>query len=306
MKKLVLAGLILPLLALGLSSCETPPLIVVAVGDIHSGGPDSDAVATKNLTQSINPNFILGLGDYAYSGGTQTEYNCNGCFDDDWGQLVNKMYPVLAPTHDQDWRAAYPLLYWNGAGDHGYKSPQNLQAFTPYSKPSGNWHFVALPDACYRVSSSECNPDSITTWLNNDLTNNTSPCTVVYWHQPYFTSVSTGHGRFTDVRPWIDVLYVHHVDLLLQGHQHGYERFARQDPNLNQTSQGIRSVTSGTGGIGHYAWTSTAPNSVFQDDTSFGVLKLTLEQASNHYAGDFIRTDGQVLDHFEGNCLGGG
>ena len=41
--------------------------------------------------------LILGLGDYQYPDGTLAHYNAY--FDKDWGPLVPKMYPVLAPEH---------------------------------------------------------------------------------------------------------------------------------------------------------------------------------------------------------------
>ena len=295
---------VLVLLASSLTACHRQPLRVVAVGDIHgSGGVDGDAVATKQLTTAFNPHFILGLGDYQYQSGTQSEY-ANG-FDRVWGPLVPKTYPVLAPNHDQDWRNAYPLLYWNGAGPHGYRSPVRVRALTPYSFDSHNWHFIALPDACYRVSTSVCNPNSITTWLNNDLARNNKPCTIAYWHQPYFTSTSETHGRFTATAPWMQALVANRVDLVLQSHQHAYERFRKQTAAGVASPVGIRSVTVGTGGVGHYDFRNRAPGSLYQNDTEFGVLRLKLQTTSNSYSGSFVTVGNHTRDTFSGSCLKG-
>ena len=296
--------LVVALVASSLTACHRRPLRVVAVGDINGAvGRDADAVATKQLTTAFGPDFILGLGDYQYQSGTQSEY-ARG-FDPVWGPLVPKIYPVLAPNHDQDWRNAYPLLYWNGAGPHGYRSPVRLRALTPYSFDSHNWHFIALPDACYRVPSSVCNPNTITTWLNNDLNRNTKPCTLAYWHQPYFTSTTAIHGRFTATRPWMQALVAHRVDLVLHGHQHGYERFRKQNANGAASPLGIRSITAGTGGAGHYTFLNRTPGSLVQNDTEYGVLRLTLQASSNSYSGSFITVGNHTRDSFSSRCLKG-
>jgi hypothetical protein len=295
---------VLILIASSLTACYRQPLRVVAVGDVNgSGGRDADAVATKQLTTAFDPNFILGLGDYQYPSGTQAEYASG--FDRVWGPLVPKTFPVLAPTHDQDWRNAYPLLYWNGAGPHGYRAPVGLRALTPYSFNRHNWHFIALPDACYRVSANVCDPNRITTWLKSDLDRNDKPCTIAYWHQPYFTSRTQVHGRFTATAPWMQALVVHGVDLVLQGHQHGYERFRKQNAGGNASPVGIRSVTVGTGGAGHYDFLDRVPGSLFQNDTEFGVLRLTLQTTSNRYAGRFVTIGNHTRDSFSGTCING-
>jgi hypothetical protein len=294
---------VLPLVALSLTACHERPLRVVAVGDIHGPGTQPNAVATKNLASAFGPDLILGLGDYQYSSGTPSEF-ANG-FDKDWGALVHKLYPVLAPNHDQYWRSAYPMLYFNGGGPSGYKAPVTLKALTPYSFDNHNWHFIALPDACFRVSRSECDPNAIAAWLHDDLTRSTKPCTIAYWHQPYFSSRSEGHDRYTETRFWVQVLVNHKVDLLLQGHQHGYERFGKQDADSRRSATGIRSVTVGTGGIGHYDWLDQDPNSKYQNDTEFGVLQMTLQTTSNNYAAQWVTVGGNVRDQFTGRCMGG-
>src|SRR5712691_10742334 len=92
---------------------------VAAVGDIHDEGVSSAAAATA--AEAAKADFILGLGDYQYANGAMWKFN--RYFDKDWGPNVPKMYPVLAPHHDQDWTDADPQKYFNGGGVHGYKRP---------------------------------------------------------------------------------------------------------------------------------------------------------------------------------------
>ena len=215
----------------GPAPAPTPPprrpagaVRVAAVGDVHP--PSASAKSAATAAEAAKADLILGLGDYQYPSGRMADFNAY--FDRDWGPLVRKMYPVLGPTHDQDWRAADPLRYFNGGGAHGYRSPVALRPLTPYSFDRGAWHFVALPDACARVSG--CDLGAITAWLKADLEGHRNRCTVAYWHQPYFASSHEQHTAYDAVRPWVDLLYAHHVDVVLTGHQHAYERFAPQDP----------------------------------------------------------------------------
>ena len=67
------------------------------------------------------------------------------------------------------------------------------------------------------------------TWLKNDLAANPRRCTLAYFHKPLFSS---GYSRGNPVvKPLWNVLYNHHADVIVSGHDHVYERFARQTPS---------------------------------------------------------------------------
>src|SRR4051794_34771479 len=266
---------------------------VAAVGDIHPPSASSKSAATA--AEAAKADLVLGLGDYQYQSGTMADYNAY--FDKDWGPLVGRMYPVFGPTHDQDWRAADPLRYFNGGGAHGYRSPVTLKPLTPYSFDRGAWHFVALPDACARVSG--CDLGAITAWLKTDLDRHPNRCTLAYWHQPYFASRTEQHDPLDALRPWVELLYARHVDVILTGHQHAYERFAPQDPSRRADRRGPQAFVVGTGGIGFYPFTSTAPNSVARQAATYGVLDLTLRDGSYDWrfapvAGGTYRDSGSL------------
>ncbi len=247
---------------------------VAAVGDIHDEQASSITAATA--AEAAKADFILGLGDYQYADGAMWKFN--RYFDKDWGPNVPKMYPVLAPHHDQDWTDADPLRYFNGGGVHGYKSPVRLQPYTPYSFDKGSWHFIALPDACARTRG--CRIGNITSWLQQDLDTHTNLCTIVYWHQPYFTSTSSSHGQEASIKPWVDLLVAKHVDIILQAHNHFYERFAPQNSAREPDPHGPQAFVVGTGGKDLYKFEDTAPNSVTRDNSTYGVLQLTLKDGS--------------------------
>jgi len=275
----------------------TTGMKVAAVGDIQPCSSSSNSAATANVAAAAD--FILGLGDYQYDSGTLSCFNAN--FDKDWGPNVPKMYPVLAPNHDQYWRDADPLRYFNGAGASGFKVRIPLQPHQSYSFDRGSWHFIAIDDACYR-DTANCSTSALLSWVKADLAAHPNLCTVAYWHQAYWTSPTGTHGRFLDIKPVVQALYDRRVDIVLNGHQHGYERFHPQNmSDVRDDAQGIRSFTVGTGGIGFYAWTGTAANSVVKQADTFGVLMLTLADGS--YDWSFLRAaGGSFADSGSGVC----
>ena len=49
------------------------------------------------------------------------------------------------------------------------------------------------------------------------------------WHKPLFSS-GAKHGNDPEIKPLWDALYAANVEVVLNGHDHDYERFAPQDP----------------------------------------------------------------------------
>jgi hypothetical protein len=98
-------------------------------------------------------------------------------------------------------------------------------------------------------------------------------------------------------------LYNANAELVLNGHNHSYERFAPQTPGaVSDPARGIVEVVAGTGGEGaSYPFGTPLANSVKRDDgtNTFGVLKLTLHP--NGYDGQFVPVPGEPFtDSFTG------
>jgi hypothetical protein len=264
-----------------------PDLQIAAVGDIQP--PSASANSAATAAAAADADFILGLGDYQYQTGSLADYNAY--FDKDWGPLVPKIYPVLAPTHDQNW-GGDPLKYWNGGGASGYKAPVTLSTHQSYSFDKGTWHFIAIDDSCYREALI-CSTTALLAWVKADLAAHPSKCTLAYWHQAYFTSTAE-HAPFQEMQPVVQALYDSGVDVVLQGHNHNYERFAPQTPaRAPDPAKGIRAFVVGTGGIGFYSFRDTAANSEARSDSSYGVLRMTLRDGS--YEWQFQNTGGTAF-----------
>ena len=112
-------------------------------------------------------------------------------------------------------------------------------------------------------------------------------CTLAIWHDPLFSSGRV-HGSHRHVQPFWETLYRYGADVVINGHEHNYERFAPQTPEgESDPDYGIRQFVAGTGGESHYRESATlAANSEAADDNTYGVLKLTLRPSS--YEWEFI------------------
>jgi hypothetical protein len=93
------------------------------------------------------------------------------------------------------------------------------------------------------------------------------------------------------MQPIVQVLYDAGTDVVLQGRNHNYERFAPQTPQrVADRAKGMRAFVVGTGGIGFYPFKDTAANSEARSDSSYGVLRMTLRDGS--YDWQFQTTGG--------------
>jgi hypothetical protein len=82
-------------------------------------------------------------------------------------------------------------------------------------------------------------------------------------------------------------LYDAGADVLLNGHEHNYERFEPQTPaGAADPARGIREFVVGTGGNDLRPFGLPIANSEVRENQSFGVLELTLRRTS--YAWQFI------------------
>ena len=111
---------------------------------------------------------------------------------------------------------------------------------------------------------------------------------MAYWHHPLFTSGPDGDTPA--MREFWRILYDAGADVVLNAHEHMYERFAPQDPDGRaDPARGIRQFIAGTGGAFLYQPVTLHPNSEVRI-SAFGVLKLTL--SSDRYQWEFVPVSG--------------
>ncbi len=163
-----------------------------------------------------------------------------------------------------------------------------------YSYDVGAWHAISLSSELYFEHGSRREVNAQEAWLRADLKAHPTLCTVAYFHRPLFTSGVDG-PTLEMKRLWV-ILDQAGVDLVLNGHDHDYERFLPQTPDgVADSVRGIEQIVTGTGGgVLRRMRSPLARNSAYVIHGHFGVLKLSLGPAE--YRRAFIDTDGRVWD----------
>ena len=167
-----------------------------------------------------------------------------------------------------------------------------------YAYDLGSWHVIVLDSDCTFVAG--CGPDTVQgRWLASDLAASTARCTLAIWHHPRFSSGE--HGNDVAVAPFWQALYDAGADVVINGHDHDYERFAPQDPSGKEDRiRGLREFVVGTGGAALRDFTTQAANSELRAAVSHGVIRLVLQPSS--YEWSFIPTKPGFTDAGSGPC----
>ena len=236
--------------------------------------------ATSDLLAAIAPDAVLTLGDNQYTRGSYEQFM--GSYDPTWGRLKGITFPAVG-NHEYDTAGAagYFDYFGTAAGDpaKGY-----------YSADIGAWHVIALNSNCEIVACAAGSEQE--QWLRADLAAHPTACTLAYWHHPRFSSGP--HGDESDaaaVTPLWEALDQAGADVVLNAHDHDYERFAPQTAaGALDRAAGLRQFVVGTGGRSHYAVATPIANSEVADSTTFGVLVLTLRPTG--YVWRFVAEPG--------------
>ncbi|MEO8701824.1 MAG: metallophosphoesterase family protein [Kofleriaceae bacterium] len=202
---------------------STAPVKFLVFGD--SGGGGSDQYALRDQMFAYPYDLIIHTGDIAYDDGTISEFEDN----------VFTVYAELFRN----------IPFFPAAGNHEYNSSSSAAPFRSvfalpdangekwYSYDWGPVHFVALD--------TEADYQTQVDWLDEDLSAQAKPWKVIYMHRPPYSSGE--HGSDTGLRTKLaPILEKHHVQLVLSGHDHDYERMVPQN--------GTSFVVTGGGGRG--------------------------------------------------------
>jgi hypothetical protein len=273
--------------------------VLLAAGDIAScedGGGDE---ATSDILMAHPDALVAPLGDTTYINGTAAEFA--NCYAPSWGRALGRTFPTV--------------------GDHEYGTPsasgyfdyfrERLLPFGPdavdpakgmYSYDVGAWHVVVLNSNCVQVGG--CTAGSpMEQWLRADLAAHPTNCTLAYWHHPRFSSGGQ-HGSDSRIQPFFQALYDAGVEVVLNGNEHVYERFAPQTAaGVADPTQGVRQFTVGTGGYFFYQFGTILPNSEARSTNVYGVIKLSLHASG--YDWEFLPEAGRTYaDSGSGSCHG--
>jgi hypothetical protein len=270
-----------------------PGPVVAAAGDIVCDPTASGFSGTQsNICQHratadllSGADAVLPLGDLQYENGSLSKFLSG--YDPSWGRFAPVTYPAIGNHEYQVSGAQGYFDYWNSKG-----RPTGGSGY--YSFDLGTWHLISLNSNCGQVACLEGSAQN--DFLEQDLANTTQPCILAYWHHPLISSrTASGGALLPGPKAFSEDLYAAHADVVLNGHEHDYQRYAKQDAAGLSAADGIREFVVGTGGKSHDSLSGPKdPDFEFGLGTQYGVLKLRL--GDNAYSWEFVGVNGAVLD----------
>jgi 3',5'-cyclic AMP phosphodiesterase CpdA len=251
-----------------------------ALGDSGSGGRQAMAVANRMAATYRDQPFglVALLGDICYYGNFEDRYD--DVFRRPMGPLLDAGvgFELAIGNHDA-------ALRHTDEGEEEIEAELRLLG-TPslyYSTSHGPADFFYLDSSVPGVFG----PDSSTQWqwLDDVLASSTNQWKIVALHHPLYSSGR--HGSTVGARERLEpILARHHVDLVLAGHDHHYERTHPQD--------GITYVVSGGG-----CKTTAAGRSPFTAASRSILQFLLVDIDDDRLTASCIAVDGTTADRFE-------
>jgi len=264
------------------SSKQTSQSDNFSFGTAGDWGSNSYTAATASNIASHQNQIVIGLGDFCYCGSPDSWWN---------GPLApinHLMFRGAQGNHDADnsGSSEYLRLF----GQNNWTSSFNYK----------NVHFVPID--------TESNPDAAA--LDKDLaTARQDPnikCIVAFYHKPIYTSPTNHEPDEAGIKNIVVPLFdKYHVDLVLQAHNHNYQRSyplkadmvteTRPD-SVYQSPKGSIYMVVGTGGQDFYPLNGQAPYIQNQFTAIPGFLKVDVSDTS--LKGTFFANDGTIKDTF--------
>jgi hypothetical protein len=289
---LIVAVALSPGAPLQAGAVETDDPVVVAAGDFAcqtltngNGTATCESGAVADLIRGIDPDWFLALGDLQYSKGSLRQ------FLRVWDVQFGDLKPITRPI----------------PGNHEYGTPDAAGYFTYfgaaaappdgyYSFDVGTWHVVALNDEL--CGDDLCAPGTPQhDWLVQDLAESDAECTLAMIHHPRYDwrpwqkwveegTTPNAEAAVDFLIPLWRVLLGAGVEVVLNGDNHLYQRWAPQDADGNRVAGGTVQFTVGTGGRQLYSYgrPPRPENLLVTQNEAFGVLRLTLHDGSYTYA----------------------
>ena len=275
--KVVHAGTITP--------SATTSARLVGAGDIADNG-NAD-VATGNLIDARPGARVFTAGDNAYPNGSASDFTNK--YHPAWGPFKNRTSPSPG-NHD-----------YNTSGASAYKnyfgSVAGLRSVNPtyYVYTLGAWRVYALDS---NISMKSGSPQY--NFVQNDLATNGALCELAYWHHPIASSGQ--HGNDARARPIFALFDAQGGDLVLNGHDHNYERFTKINSSGQVSASGVRQIVVGTGGTSLRGQGFVQPGSERRNFDTHGIVDINL--SSTGYSGRFVPAPGfgSFTDSFSGTC----
>jgi predicted phosphodiesterase len=251
------------------TTTEAPSIDALVIGDFGDGSErERDVAAAMEAYAATSPvAALITTGDNLYTDDTQAAWF--GPF----GWIEDLGIPVYAA--------------W---GNHDEQSRSRKRAVASSLAPPGRWYAATIGDATLIVldANDVANPQQQESLEATLAASGTGPV-IVSFHQPAFSCSKHGSTGAV-VASWVPLFERYGVDLVLNGHDHNYQRF---DHN------GVMYVVTGNGGRGLYAvgaCPNGTPTPIVADDRTHGFVVLHI--AADEIAVEALGTDGRRIDEF--------
>jgi predicted phosphodiesterase len=263
--------------------------------------PDTKRTVSKIVDK--DPELVLALGDFSYN------------------KTADCWFKIISPIENRTKIAI---------GNHDVNPPSLLAQYMTqfglteqyYSFDYHNVHFLAMStEIPLEAGSEQFN------FVNNDLArvarDPAIDWIVVYCHKPAYTLPSTDDGMRSSMQEFRDTYHPlfdkYNVDLVLQGHDHNYQRSypikynstnpstpiitdVNKQSNYNNPAGRIFAIV-GTGGIGLYRLPNEndSPYLAYKQSSSFGFLNVDIINYGTTLNATFHDNDGALEDQFTVN-----
>ena len=184
--------------------------LIAAAGDIASAH-GAQASTAQLIRRHLPRAHVLTLGDNAYPNNSPADYA--KYYAPTWGRFKSITLP--------------------SPGNHEYRTPKAAGYFDYFHRPAyyahaeGSWLLLSLDSVCGKVGGcTRSSPQG--RWLAAKLAHTTRRCILAFFHHPLFNAGR--HGPTPAVRPLWTQLYAAHADVILNGHDHNYQRYNTSQP----------------------------------------------------------------------------
>jgi hypothetical protein len=277
----------------GKSYATAPPVNTtdfsfLAIGDSRSGLNIWNQVS--NLANTKNTDFAVFNGDIVNNGGSATDWN--NWFD--YGQDFiekNLVYHAMG-NHDASSVPTYQNVF-------------ELPKSTPINGTNLYYSFTYGDAVIISLNSEDPNNTAQYNWLINTLqANSTKKWKIIFFHRPFYTIGNHAGEMNSYFNTWWKAFDDYGVDLILNGHDHMYERTKPINRNISTSStvteygslptQGRCQIVCGGAGAPLYSGNSSWFIESFQSIYNFCKLDVT----ANSLCNTAYDNNGNIIDSF--------
>jgi hypothetical protein len=194
----------------------------VVIGDFGAGGSDMAAVSedVRSWVERLHADALVTTGDNIYQDGSPSEFD--EAWHEPYGWVRDSGVDVLASL-----------------GNHDVRTSAGTLVMDLFDMPD-RWYVTSIGDAdIFVLDANRPRDDEQLAWMKDALARSDAVWKIAVFHQPAY-SCSKHDGEDDVIAGWVPIFEQEDVDLVLNGHDHNYQRFEERE--------GVTYVVTGGGG----------------------------------------------------------